>query len=202
MTKVFSIAIKEKTAHELKYSLYFGEIRQIVLKTLFQSHSITKDREEAVMLDGFSDTTYRQISMDSNIQEFLVREIIEKFLFQFNYFRRFWKSSHIQWSHRQNRIYSKVRIYLHKVYKLAPVFDYSRAKTNLKILQRFFQISSFWPRISTQLAMVIYLTDLKDKLSKKKLLMQNIRVLIDCSAYAFYRTKNIMIEKGVLKQNE
>jgi len=202
MTNVFSISIKEKTAHELKYSLYFGKIRQKVLKTLFRGHPITKDGDETVLLDMLSDDTYRQISEESNIQEFLVRDIIEKFFAQFYYFRKFWKRSHIHWRYKQNRIYSKVRIYLHKVYKLAPVFDYPRAKTNLKILQQFFQIASFWPRISTQLAMVIYLTDLNDPLSTKNLLMQNIRVLMDCSAYAFYRTKNIMIEKGVLKKNE
>jgi len=202
MTNVFSIAIKEKKANELTYSLYFGEIRQRVLKQLFQTHSIIKNEYEFSHLLGLSDEAYHKISKGANIQEFLVREIIEKFLAQLQYFKKFWKHSHIQWTHNKDRIYSKVRIYLHKIYKLAPVFDYKRAKINLETLQKFFRVANFWPKISTQLAMVIYLTNTNDPSTKENMLMQNIRVLTNCSAYAFYHTKNIMIEKGVLKKDE
>lgn len=85
----------------------------------------------------------------------------------------------------------KVRIYLHKVHRIAPVFDYNRAKKNLGILQTFLSQNSFWPQISTQIAIVIYATD-KNSNNDKKLLQKNIRTLCNCSAYAFHRTKNML----------
>jgi len=202
MTGVFSIAIKERSSNELKYSLYFGRIRKIVLKMLFRHSTFIKDGNETQLLLTLSDEQYRQISKEANIREFLVREIIEEFLMHLYDFKQFWKNVNIKWNHRQNLLYSKVRIYLHKLYRLAPVFDYNRAKTNLRILHRFFHRANYWPRISTQLAMVIYITDKNDPLPNKNLRAQNIRVLANCSAYAFYRTRNIMIEKRVLKTDE
>jgi len=50
--------------------------------------------------------------------------------------------------------------------------------------------------------MVIYLTDRNNPSCKKHLMTQNIRILASYSAYAFYRTRNIMIEKGVLGTGE
>jgi len=202
MTKVFNISIKEKTQDELNYSLFFGSIRQNVLKQLFQDHSIIEGLDETTILDTFPESVYREISRETNIQEFLVKSIIERFLTQLYYFREFWKNCHIAWPHEKNRIFAKMRIYLHKIYRLAPVFDYRRARTNLKIFHTFLKRENFWPRISTQLAMVIYITDMNNSRPQKRLRVQNIRLLANSSAYAFYNVRNRLINRGVLNGNE
>jgi hypothetical protein len=84
----------------------------------------------------------------------------------------------------------KSRIYLHKVHHLAPVFDYGRAVVNLRSLCRLFSQENFFPLVSTQLAIVIYITDELDKNAPKKLMQKNIRYVCSCSAYAFHMAKN------------
>jgi hypothetical protein len=95
---------------------------------------------------------------------------------------------------------SKAKIYLHKAHKMFPVFNYNRAKVNLKALHKFFALEGFWPKISTQIAIVIYITDILDTSSSfsGRLIQKNLRVLCDCSAYAFHRTRNIMKLRNIL----
>ncbi len=42
----------------------------------------------------------------------------------------------------------------------------------------------------TKIAIVIYVTDLKDPQVEKPIKQTNIRALCGCSAYAFHRTRN------------
>ena len=81
-------------------------------------------------------------------------------------------------------------IYLHKFRRFAPVFDYHRAKQNARILQAKLHQICFWPQFMTQIAIVIYVTDLNNPQSEKKIKQTNIRALCGCSAYAFHRTRN------------
>ncbi|MFX1393520.1 MAG: hypothetical protein ACFFAH_08090 [Promethearchaeota archaeon] len=80
---------------------------------------------------------------------------------------------------------------LHKHYRIAPVFDYNRARANLKTLHKLCSIEAFWPQIPTQIATVIYITDYKSK-NDEKLFQKNLRALCGCSAYAFHRTRNML----------
>jgi len=202
MTKVFSISIKEKTKEELKYSLYFDSIRRTVLQTLFQEHFIIENLDETALLQTLPESIYNEISRKTSIQEFLVKSIIERFLEQLYYYRKFWKNCHIAWNHQKNRILPKIRIYLHKLYRLAPVFDYRRARTNLRIFHIFLRRENFWPHISTQLAIVIYITDVNDTQKEKELRNQNIRMLASSSAYAFYGVRKRLLKTGVLTIDE
>lgn len=202
MIKVFNFAIQEKTKEELRYSLNYTINREKVLRILFQSYSIVKNNDDTKLMRKLSDDLYFKISRDSDIQQFLVKIVIERFLNELHNFRKFWTQCHIPWNHKKNRIFSKMRIYLHKLYRLAPVFDYKRARVNLQIFQQFLMRENFWPHISTQLAIVIYITDQNDDIYWKRLRVQNIRLLANTSAYAFYGTRNKLIEKGVLDKNE
>ena len=87
----------------------------------------------------------------------------------------------------------KVRIYLHKLHRLAPVFDYKRARENAKRLEIKLNQLCFRPQTMTQVAIVIYITDLLDKHHSRaffKIIQSNLRVFCNCSAYAFHRTRN------------
>jgi GTP-sensing pleiotropic transcriptional regulator CodY len=202
MTKVFNIAIKQKSQDELKYSLYYNFVKQKVLRCVFQTLCFVKDSREKILVSGFSSQIYREISQKTNIQEFLVKIIIEEFLQELQNFRKFWKHCNIKWNHRKERVFAKVRIYLHKLHRIAPVFDYRRARKNLNIFHKFLRMEHFWPQISTQLAIVIYITDLNDSEHQDRLRIQNIRMLVNSSAYAFYGIRKRLIEKGVLCINE
>ncbi|MFX1365502.1 MAG: hypothetical protein ACFFCE_05875 [Promethearchaeota archaeon] len=74
--------------------------------------------------------------------------------------------------------------------RLAPLFDYKRAKTNAQILKSKLESLFFWSSLTSQIAVIIYVTDLLDKNNKNKprLIQANLRSLCNCSAYAFHRT--------------
>lgn len=117
---------------------------------------------------------------------------LNRFLYNLQYFKMFFKSTNIKWPHERKRLQRKVRIYLHKIFKIAPVFSYQRAKENLKRLHALLDKANFFPQMSSQLAIIIYITDLKDKNTSvdNKLIQKNIRGLCCSSAYAFHMTRN------------
>ncbi|KKK77087.1 hypothetical protein LCGC14_2857120, partial [marine sediment metagenome] len=80
--------------------------------------------------------------------------------------------------------------FLNKVHKLAPVFDFKRAKENARILKIKLQEMCFFPHFTTQIAIVVFVTDLNDKAHKKRIVQANLRLLCNCSAYSFHRTRN------------
>jgi hypothetical protein len=83
-----------------------------------------------------------------------------------------------------------MKIYLHKFSRFAPVFDFHRAKQNACILEMKLNRICFWPQFMTQIAIVIYVTDLNDSRFEKKIKQTNLRALCGCSAYAFHRSRN------------
>ena len=115
---------------------------------------------------------------------------ISKFLVGLVRFKRFLNSNLLNYSIENQS--KKVLIYLHKIHRLAPVFDYKRAKRNAQILKIKLESLFFWPSLTSQIAIIIFITDLLDKKNKDKprLIQVNIRSLCDCSAYAFHRTRN------------
>ncbi|MCK4829999.1 hypothetical protein KA005_80510, partial [bacterium] len=110
---------------------------------------------------------------------------IRQFLAQVAYFRKLSQGCKIR--RGSGNMERKTRIYLHKIHRFAPVFDYKRARLNLRALCRLFSRQRHFPSISTQLALVIYITDELDKDKKDKLLQKNIRSICSSSAYAFHK---------------
>lgn len=83
-----------------------------------------------------------------------------------------------------------IRTHLLRLYRLAPVFDYKRAKENAKILKIKLDRLYFWPHMTTQIAIIIYVTDFLDPLHENKMIQSNLRSFSNVSAYAFHRTRN------------
>jgi hypothetical protein len=81
-------------------------------------------------------------------------------------------------------------IYLRKLHRLAPIFDFPRAKENARILKHKLDVRCFMPQFTTQLAIVLYVTDLNDLSMETVVKQSNLRILCNCSAYAFHRTRN------------
>ena len=122
------------------------------------------------------------------LREAVLEGIIIGFVKKLAYFKKFVMRCTIKKS--SGNMERKTRVYLHKIHRLAPVFNYRRAVANLNSLYCLFSRENFFPLISTQLAIVIYITDKLDKSFPKKIMQKNIRYLCSCSAYAFHNAKN------------
>ncbi|MFX1337753.1 MAG: hypothetical protein ACFFDK_04020 [Promethearchaeota archaeon] len=157
-----------------------------VLNYIFRNISLINNNN---MIKLITENEYIKISLEMKISKHLVRFYTENLFHNIKSLRKFLDKNKIK--HNPKNLNRKVRIYLHKVHRIAPIFDYKRAKKNLRILQSFLVLNSFWPRISTQIAIIIYATD-KNSSNNKRILQKNIRTLCNCSAYAFHRTKNIL----------
>ncbi|MFX1259974.1 MAG: hypothetical protein ACFFAN_19165 [Promethearchaeota archaeon] len=165
------------------------ELRSVILNFLFRYISLV---DKINMVRQISEAEYNEITSETHISFSIVSTTIKKFLMDLVWFQEFLKKCKI--SHNPKNLGNKVRAYLHKIYRFAPIFDYKRARRNLEILHRVLSQLNFWPQITTQLALLIYITDKNDKnkLNNKKILQKNLRALCSCSAYAFHRTRNIL----------
>lgn len=117
-----------------------------------------------------------------------IKPIVRKFLVWLVYFRKFLRT--YQFSYAYTKELRKLKIYIHKLHRIVPVFDLDRAVENARILKLKLNTINFLPQFLTQLAVVIYVTDLNDIKYKKRIKQINLRILCNCSAYAFHRTRN------------
>ncbi|TFG28657.1 MAG: hypothetical protein EU532_04775 [Promethearchaeota archaeon] len=167
-----------------KYGLSSDEINKII-DQFARTYSVLRNNDSSIKLPQ---EKLNKLSGQLKISNETVQLIIENFLTKLVLFRNFVKYCEIRiGSMNKNK---KLRIYLHKIYRLAPIFDYKRARINLNILYRLFEKQNFWPTLTTQLAILIYITDRYDPKFSKKILQKNIQIICNCSAYAFHRTKN------------
>jgi len=167
-----------------------------LLNCLFRYISFIDGNEN---LRRISDIECKVLSSRTKIPVYKVRKILDKFLDELTHFKEFLRSGLLSYSISDQA--RKVKIYLHKVYRLAPVFDYRRARENARRLKLKLDQIFFWPQVMTQIAVVIFITDFLDKnWNDNKLLQTNLRALCDCSAYAFHRTRNkIGLQQMLLK---
>ena len=162
-----------------------GKIKQIVLNYLFRNIKFLTRREK---LRAITVSEYEQISKAISIPKILVHKFISKFLLDLIYFKLFLNKHPINLGIKEQP--RDIGVYLHKIYHLAPIFDYNRAKENAKVLKIKLNHLFFWPRVMTQIAIIIFVTDLLDKSKPEKIIQANLRTLCSCSAYAFHRTRN------------
>ncbi len=84
--------------------------------------------------------------------------------------------------------------HLKELYHVAPIFNLQRAIHNAKVLLIILDQKNYCPVLSTQLALILFVTDIRDPLvierKKKPILQINIRNLCEASAYAFHRARN------------
>ena len=161
------------------------QFKLIILNYLFRNITFTNRSEKIRILNKLE---YTQISNKIELPISIVHQTISKFLDDLARFKVFLRSYTITSNLKKGS--RKVQIYLHKVYRLAPVFNYRRAKHNLEILNSKLKKMFFWPHIMTQVAIIIFATDLRDINLNKRIIQSNLRSLCNISAYAFHRSRN------------
>ena len=158
---------------------------KIILNYLFRNVAFVGKRDKIRTIPNI---IQKQMSSKLKIGIKTINIFIDKFLNTLVRMNQFVEENgHFAYSKNPNII---VQTYLHKLYRLAPVFDYKRARVNAKILRKKLDAHCFWPKASTQVAVVIYITDKLDTSQENKLLQTNLRSFCNCSAYAFHRTRN------------
>jgi hypothetical protein len=164
-------------------------VKKRVLDHFFRCESLTKGDNSVIELSHF---LIKNIAGQMHVPEVLVLDILSKFLREVKAFSEILSSGYIKWIPERKRLYRKVRVYLHKAHKIAPIFDYQRAKKNLELLHVLLDRNFFWPHVPTQLALVIFVTDRNDPnlTNKNYILQKNLRAFCSCSAYAFHMARN------------
>ncbi len=130
---------------------------------------------------------YTRLASVTKLPVKIIYPIVKGFLVELVYFRRFLRAYTFSYDHTARL--NKLRIYLHKIHRLAPIFNFKRAKENARILKIKLRELCFFPQITTQIAIVVFITDLNDKKHEKRIVQANLRLLCDCSAYSFHRTR-------------
>lgn len=186
MTQVVKNVFINKTSNENRTILQFRRaVRYNVLNCVFRDYSFFSQNSHVRELPLIE---LRGVAGTTKIPVKVVDSVVSEFLTELGYMRGFFKNNYVSYTPYSHL--RKMRIYLHKFYRLAPVFDISRAKQNAHILETKLTQLYFWPQFMTQVAIVIYITDLNDSNFKRKLKQTNIRALSDCSAYAFHMARN------------
>ena len=160
------------------------DLRPFLLNNLFRLVSFTTYKQKVSSLNPMG---YTKLASATKVPVKLIYPVIKGFLVDLVYFKRFYKTH--TFSFAETSQLGELLTFLGKVHKLAPVFDLSRAKENAKILKVKLQEMCFFPHFTTQVAIIVFVTDINDKFHKKKLIRENVRLLCDCSAYSFHRTR-------------
>ncbi len=183
----------------IKYFKKKDKFRPVVLDYLIRNITFVAYNEKIRVI---TISECAQISKATKVPKLLVQKFISRFLVDLIYIRKFFKENLKIFNYKHQDL--KIRVILHKIHRLAPVFDYKRARENAKRLQIKLNQLCFRPHIMTQVAVVIFITDLLDKQSSRfhnKIIQSNLRSLCNCSAYAFHRTRNkIGLTRNYLKK--
>lgn len=168
-----------------KYYKAQNKIRLIVLNHLFRNVNFLTKKEK---IRAITVSEYKHISREINIPEVLIHKFVSEFLIGLLRFKTFLTTNPKLISSKERDW--TIRLLLYKFNRLSPVFDLKRAKENARRLKIKLDQLFFWPQILTQIAVVIFITDLLDKARPRKIIQSNLRALCCCSAYAFHRTRN------------
>lgn len=170
-------------------ALAFKEVKEVVLNYMFRYESLVDKKDQLIEVNPILSGRIERETIASRLQ---VIRICDRLLYQVKGLAFTLRSNMVKWVHTKTRQYRKVRIYLHKVHRIAPIFDYTRALHNLKVLHALFSRHCCYPTISTQLALLIFVTDRNDphRGDSSAIIQKNLRVLCSCSGYAFHRARN------------
>lgn len=183
-----ALALVRRVSAQDDFSEAFS-VKKMVLDYFFRCEGLLGSNGEVIKLNYF---LVEKIAKETQFSSDIVLKVMRAFLKRVFYFKQFLESGLIAWAPGKQQLYRKVCVYLHKTYKIAPVFDYHRAKKNLELLHVLLGRKFFWPHVPTQLALVIFVTDRNDpNLAKDNYILQkNLRALCSCSAYAFHMARN------------
>jgi hypothetical protein len=198
MTEIVKKDIIRSFGARKKKAIITRQLKICLLNCLFRYTSFVDGSEN---LRRISDIECKVLSSKTRIPVSKVRKILDKFLVDLTHFKEFLRSGLLTYSISDQA--RKVRIYLHKIHRLAPVFDYRRARENARRLKLKLDQLLFWPQVMTQVAVIIFITDYLDRhWNDSKLLQTNLRALCDCSAYAFHRTRNKIRLRQILANSQ
>jgi len=172
------------TPYVQNYSIQY-QLKHIILDYMFRNISFYGDKDK---IRSLTKKDYEQISKATHTSITIVHSAVSTFLVNLIRMKRFFKI-HSYNSQLKSPI-RKLRVLLHKFHRIAPVFDYRRAKENARILNIKMNLRFFRPSIFTQLAIIIFITDVKDTHKTKPIIQTNLRIFSDCSAYAFHTARN------------
>jgi len=176
---------RQDSEHGIRKRQVQAEYNKIILNYLFRNVAFINQKGK---IRAIPKIIQREMSSKLKIEVKTIDKVINRLLGVLVHIKRFVEDNgHFGYSKNQTIL---VQSYLHKLYRLAPVFDFKRARENAKILRRKLNVHYFWPRVSTQVAVVLYITDKLDSSQEKKMLQTNLRTFCNCSAYAFHRTRN------------
>ncbi|MFX0083826.1 MAG: hypothetical protein ACFE94_18910 [Candidatus Hodarchaeota archaeon] len=161
------------------------KIKEIVLNRLFREICFVSHLQK---IRALTSQEYKDLADYTEFPVSLIHSIISKFLVNLIYFREFLRDYSFTYDYTKSL--RKLQVYLHKLHRFAPIFDYSRARENALILKTILARKCFLPKFTTQLAIVLFVTDLNDKEYENKIIQTNLRVFCNCSAYAFHRSRN------------
>jgi len=170
--------------------------KEKVLNCFFRFESFANDTNEYKDLTSL---IVGNIVKETNLPEFIVLNTVFEFIIDATQFSHTLSLGLVSWGSGEKSVLRQAKFYLRKVHRIAPVFDYSRATANLEILHKILKINFFWPRITTQLALTIFVTDRNDPTITKNeyILQKNLRAFCACSAYAFHMArKKLHIDKA------
>ena len=162
-----------------------NDLRPFLLNNLFRQASFATYNQNVSSLRPLE---YTKLASTTKLPVEIIYPIVKGFLIELVYFKRFLRKQ--TFSYSETAKLDELITFLNKVHKLAPVFDFKRARENARILKIKLQEMCFFPHFTTQIAIVVFVTDLNDKAHKKRIVQANLRLLCNCSAYSFHRTRN------------
>ncbi|KKK52925.1 hypothetical protein LCGC14_3100000 [marine sediment metagenome] len=162
-----------------------NDLRPFLLNNLFRQVSFATYNQNVSSVRPLG---YIRLASATKLPVKIIYPIVKGFLIELVYFKRFIRKH--TFSYYETAQLDELIAFLNKVHKLAPVFDFKRAKENTRILKIKLQEMCFFPHFTTQIAIVVFVTDLNDKDHKKRIVQANLRLLCNCSAYSFHLTRN------------
>ena len=180
--------VPQRTLKILADDLRKEEIREKVINFIFRFESFANERNEYKELSPLSVGT---IVKEANLPDAPVLTISLEFLAKATRFSQTLRLGLTSWGSGEKSRLRQARFYLRRAHKIAPVFDYSRAIANLKVLHVLLKKRFYWPHITTQLALTIFVTDRNDATiqDNEYILQKNLRAFCACSAYAFHMSR-------------
>lgn len=159
-----------------------------VLNYFFRFESFANDNNE---YRDLSPLFVGSIVKDTSLPDSVVLRTALGFISEASKFSQLLRLGLVSWGSGEKSKLRQARFYLRRAHKIAPVFNYSRAIVNLGILHKILKKHFYWPRITTQLALTIFVTDRNDPTIAKQeyILQKNLRAFCACSAYAFHMAR-------------
>ncbi|MFX0176725.1 MAG: hypothetical protein ACFE85_10890 [Candidatus Hodarchaeota archaeon] len=161
--------------------------KYIVLNFVVRHISFVSNHEKVITIPK---EKLQLVSLNTHIPSYIISKVVKGFLINVLLFRDHMNDYKLSWRHEIPIQIEKVSTFLERLYNMAPVFDFIRAKKNLEILYRLLELNCYWPCLTTQLALVIFVTDRNDTGNSEFITQKNLRAMCASSAYAFHRARN------------